>query len=262
MNEPNNPHWRGQESATTEQSQHNNILSRIRNISSPFEFLFSAASSPSSGSKSSSKMHYEPEEDILLKQRIKREASRDYSYLQISSVHQYPPVIDSDIQAYNELHMEDIMTPTPTRPCSPLHHVSQVKYIVTNSNQKSASSGSLYSEDPMASSTSLNDNLSAQNMHSLSSSRSLSESEQDDTPPLTPDSLSALSLSSSTSSQIIHGSHDTYLPNEPIGPSSVRDYVYNIDDDSWELRRPHSLEIREGKKPARPVVRAPLAFPR
>ncbi|KAF8211612.1 hypothetical protein K438DRAFT_1807604 [Mycena galopus ATCC 62051] len=92
----------------------------------------------------------------------------------------------------------------------------------------------------------------------LSASSSYGSSELDDTPPLTPESLTAdIALLSPDSQNIELGYQYAYDYNEQAGE---RDNGYMDDmqvaapDEQYDaFLRPHSMEIKEGKKPARPI---------
>lgn len=149
----------------------------------------------------------------------------------------------------------DALTPTPTRPSTPLQHrFSDVKRIFTNF----ARSRQVHPSDHTASHDS--ESQYAVPLSHLSSSSatpayaslsaSASGSDLNATPPLTPDSLSGLALPSPETVYAYKPEYHQESEHE-YQPGYMR--VKEDDNDNTQYTRPHSLEIKEGKKPERPV---------
>ncbi|KAJ7122913.1 hypothetical protein C8R44DRAFT_852693 [Mycena epipterygia] len=102
-------------------------------------------------------------------------------------------------------------------------------------------SSSEYSHQPPSASVS----FSSSDFQQVSASDSYGSSEPDDTPPLTPESLIAdIALLSPTSDSVELGYAYEY--------SEMRMDV-DADADLYEYARPHSVEIKAGKRPERPI---------
>ncbi|KAJ6543865.1 hypothetical protein B0H19DRAFT_1168702 [Mycena capillaripes] len=188
--------------------------------------------------------------------------------------------------------IEEGLTPTPTRPSSP-RRFPNVKNIFTNLASRSSRNtqpvritvvqtqvqteeGEGGNETPRYEplTSPLGSEFTASSDHShhlesslyspsqypqISASGSFGSSELDDTPPLTPESLlTDIILLSPPSENVELGYEYGYdyeeLHNEGAGqedgymPMQVDD-----PDEQYVYMRPHSMEIKEGKKPARPI---------
>ncbi|KAJ7667563.1 hypothetical protein DFH06DRAFT_1182872 [Mycena polygramma] len=182
--------------------------------------------------------------------------------------------------------MEDGATPTPTRPSSPRRFPS-VKSIFTNlasrgsrntqpvrisilQTQMQTEEEEAGDETPRyelltspldseftASSPSLH--RPSEYQQHLSASSSFGSSELDDTPPLTPESLlTDIALLSPPSENAELGYEYDYDYNEPHVEGDGQEHGYmpmEVDqpNEQYAYVRPHSMEIKEGKKPARPI---------
>ncbi|KAJ7762757.1 hypothetical protein DFH07DRAFT_813353 [Mycena maculata] len=187
--------------------------------------------------------------------------------------------------------MDDVPTPTPTRPSSPQRRFPGVKSIFTNlASRGSRNSQSvrisvvqtqvqtegpsamedggdrtphheplaspLGSEFTTSSELSASGSCSSSEFQQLSAFGSYGSSELDETPPLTPESLVAdiaLLSPASVNAELGYG----YEYNGPrIEDGREEEYMDMQVDDSdaqYTSLRPHSTEIKEGKKPERPI---------
>lgn len=182
--------------------------------------------------------------------------------------------------------MEEGHTPTPSRPSSPRRFAS-VKSIFTNLTSRtsrntqsvriSVTQTQIQTEeetetpryDPLTSPFGSEFTTSSENSYRLepssyspseyqqvSASGSFGSSELDDTPPLTPESLVtdfALLSPASKNAELAYGYAYDY--NEPHVEGDGQDgYMQMQVDECDAYMRPHSMEIKEGKKPERPIV--------
>ncbi|KAJ7163810.1 hypothetical protein C8R43DRAFT_1168403 [Mycena crocata] len=173
--------------------------------------------------------------------------------------------------------LDEGLTPTPSRPSSPHRRFTGVKNIFTNLTSRSSrqqlqavritvAQTQVHTNEP-------SDAMAAENstpryepltspldsafssLSGYSPSGSFGSSELDETPPLTPESLVAdLALLSPASQNVELGFGYQYDYNEPHVEGG--DHYMRMDDEldvQYGYVRPHSMEIKEGKKPARPI---------
>ncbi|KAJ6627358.1 hypothetical protein B0H10DRAFT_2210301 [Mycena sp. CBHHK59/15] len=152
---------------------------------------------------------------------------------------------------HDSVHVPDtVATPTPTRPPSPQRRFPDVKRIFT-SLAATRKPPPPPSPKPHLPALALDDRTPQPRRESSASAYfdvdapdealpSYGSSVFDDTPPLTPDSLVLLSPA------------DGYAYDYPRTEQDD-DYMLVDGPDPGAYARPHSLEIKEGKKPARPI---------
>ncbi|KAJ6567368.1 hypothetical protein DFH09DRAFT_1156767 [Mycena vulgaris] len=185
--------------------------------------------------------------------------------------------------------LEDGLTPTPTRPSSPHRRFSGVKSIFTlnlgtrgtrhpppvriavqsQSQIEEPAGGSRtprYEQlaSPLGSeftaSSDRDRQREADGEYQMVSASSSYGSELDDTPPLTPESLVADIASLSPGSENAELAYDDYGYDYGYGGGQDDGYVrMQVDDRGGDdvqfqlAQRPRSVEVKEGKKPARPI---------
>ncbi|KAJ7229119.1 hypothetical protein GGX14DRAFT_539045 [Mycena pura] len=166
-----------------------------------------------------------------------------------------------------KLDSEGELTPTPTRPSTPQRRFPAVKSIFATFVARGIRQAHPKPEriavvqTPATLTETMNHGLLATNVASdqplFSSAASYESSELDDTPPLTPESLivdiaqlPAL-VSEDQELDYIYNYRATRLDDDILGHEDECGFLSAEDGEGYT--RPLSLEIKEGKKPARPI---------
>ena len=147
---------------------------------------------------------------------------------------------------------------TRSRTTTPAHRLSDVKRILTNfpmlnRQLPAASTGSHFR---VASNGSVSGQSDISQSHTVSSPLT-----SPNTPPLTPDSFNGLALSPSISLSGIPEQYQYPDSHQQQHQNSHQSGIHIQEDYSQHIRRlSRSLDIKEGKKPQRPIVRVCAYF--
>ncbi|KAF7331702.1 MFS domain-containing protein [Mycena kentingensis (nom. inval.)] len=241
---------------TTDAQQPRTLLSQLRNLN-PLNSLFTSSANNTNNNTSST--------SSLL-------STNNVAVLMNKPVFNTSSILLSDDNAAVGSGMAMTITPTPSRPSTPQPHQRPsrspaVKNIITSLSRAAARSNSLpmrievvhtreETEEHLLEGWDVNDAMLKPTIVSQCTALGHDQRVDDevvsvdgDTPPLTPESL------------IADGDSDGGLVS-PMSQSSELDgmrYVYGYGDAGEEEEdedisaRPHSQEIKEGKKPARPI---------